>query len=281
MLNYIAKLNPCVFKKIWGSELWVVSTHSSGSSIIANGELKGKRLSELYDLPVLIKIIETSQTLSVQVHPGDDYAKKHEGEMGKTECWYIIDSDSEVELIVGLENVESHDSMETVLRQSGIESHLNRIKITEGDFIDIPPGTVHAITSGIKLLEIQQSSDVTYRIYDWMRDRKLHISEALDVIDYTVNPDDLLTKDFKEFSNDYYKVEKIEFDTVFPNITHVNSEMICIYTIINGEFEFVQIESKESGILVKASQDETIFIPRGLEHRITGRGVLIRTTFRE
>ena len=204
-------------EKIWGSETWLVSAHLSGDTVIKKGEFKGKRLSEVYkDFPLLVKIIEANDDLSIQVHPDDDYAQKHENSRGKTECWYVLDAKEDASLIIG-HNAKSKEELCDAVEKGQWNTLLREVKVKKGDFFQIEPGTIHAIKGGVKLLEIQQSSDVTYRLYDYDRlengkKRELHIQKCIDTI---VCP-------YEEKRNDntqneliacpFYTVEKLEVD---------------------------------------------------------------------
>ena len=208
-------LSPCPKECVWGGErlyelygksfgisrlgeTWECSAHPSGESIAASGIFKGMKLGEILrenpcllggrkELPVLIKLIDARERLSVQVHPGDEYARLHEGQSGKTEMWYILDALPGSELILGFDKrLDRAEAMEAA-RSGGIEHYLRHVGVKRGDAYLIEPGTVHAIGAGVLLAEIQQSSDVTYRLWDYGRygtdgrPRELHLDRALDV----------------------------------------------------------------------------------------------------
>lgn len=185
------------------AETWECSTHPDGPSVIVTGEHAGKTLAELLkehpeylgkhpgtagELPVLIKFIDAKKNLSVQVHPNDDYARKYEnGQLGKTEMWYVMDAAPDAQLVYGF----SHDITKEQLRQSlkdgTVEKYLQKVKIQKDDVFFIEAGTVHAIGAGALIAEIQESSNLTYRLYDYNRVgkdgklRELHIDKALAV----------------------------------------------------------------------------------------------------
>ncbi len=187
------------------AESWEVACHKNGSSIVANGcyegtplpelltmfgsELAGKALpqQDIKKFPLLVKLIDAENDLSVQVHPDDAFAHKHEnGEYGKTELWYIINAKPGARLVYGVVPGTTRESFEAAAARNDVESCLNSIEVYSGDVIYIPAGTVHAIGKGIILAEIQQNSDTTYRIYDYGRvGRELHIEKALQVIDFS------------------------------------------------------------------------------------------------
>jgi mannose-6-phosphate isomerase len=188
-------------------ESWEVACHDNGDSVISNGVFKGKTLKNIlkdyskeilgYEMankdkfPLLIKFIDAKDKLSVQVHPEDEYAMKVEnGELGKSEAWYILDAKPGAKLIAGLKDNVSKENFVKALDEGNLEEVLNEIEVKVGDVINIPAGFVHAIEDGILLAEVQQNSDTTYRVYDWNRVgldgnmRELHIEKSLDVIDF-------------------------------------------------------------------------------------------------
>jgi len=211
----ILKLKPLFYEKVWGGhklknnynfdcsektgEAWGISGHKSGSSIIENGIYKGKTLRDLYhsnkelfgnyptdEFPILIKVIDAEDDLSIQVHPDDAYAAKYENSLGKTECWYILEADKDTDIIIG-HKAQTIKEFKSFVENNDFESVLNIFPIKKGDQFNIYSGTIHAIRKGTVLLEIQQSSDVTYRLYDYNRLsdgklRELHLDKALDVI---------------------------------------------------------------------------------------------------
>jgi mannose-6-phosphate isomerase class I len=181
-------------------ECWAISAHKNGDCLIKNGEYRGKTLSWLWAnyrelfgnaagevFPLLVKIIDAKADLSIQVHPDDAYAREKENAaLGNTECWYILDCDDDAKIVIGhnardkeeLKDMISHNRWNDLIR-------VNRIK--KGDFFQIEPGTIHAIKAGTMILETQQNSDITYRLYDYDRldngkPRELHIEKSIDVI---------------------------------------------------------------------------------------------------
>ena len=184
----ILKLKPYLSEKIWGWEKWVLSCHEDGKSTIQEGIYKGQELSDILgcgsDFPILNKIIKAEDTLSVQVHPDDDYARRFENANGKTECWYILEAKEGATLVSGIKKGLNKEKLREIIKEGKLEDYLERINIKRGDFIYIPAGTVHAIEAGVKLIEVQQNSNITYRLHDWGRGREVHIEKSLDVIDY-------------------------------------------------------------------------------------------------
>jgi mannose-6-phosphate isomerase len=216
-LEYPIFLKPIFKERIWGGtalrdmfnykipsentgECWAISAHPNGQSVVDSGKLDGKPLSELwanhhelfghYDsdrFPLLIKVLDANDDLSIQVHPNDIYAKKNEnGDSGKTECWYILDCDENAEIIVG-HNAETKEQFANMIKNDQWNKLLQRIKINPGDFFYIQSGTLHALCKGTLVLETQQSSDKTFRVYDYLRRdqdgnlRELHIEKAIEV----------------------------------------------------------------------------------------------------
>ena len=132
--------------------------------------------------PLLVKVIQADATLSVQVHPDDEAAARLEHASGKTECWYVLDAKPGAQLVYGLNGVYSSETLREAIQKNSLEDYLRFVPVHQGDFIYIPAGTVHAIGGGLRLLETQQSSNITYRLYDWGRPRELHVEKALQVI---------------------------------------------------------------------------------------------------
>lgn len=181
-------------------ECWAVSAHPNGDCVVREGAYQGKTLSQLWreepglfgnsDLdrfPLLVKIIDAKDDLSIQVHPDDAYAGENEnGSLGKTECWYILDCPEGASLVVG-HNAGSRQELQEMIEQERWGELIREIPVKKGDFIQINPGTVHAIKGGLMILETQQNSDITYRVYDYGRltdgkPRQLHVKQSIDVI---------------------------------------------------------------------------------------------------
>ena len=181
-------------------EAWVVSAHEQGDCRIRNGRFQGKTLGWLWKkhrelfgnlpgevFPLLVKIIDAKTDLSIQVHPDTAYARIHEnGALGKTECWYILDCDADADIVIG-HNARNRAELRSMIEEKRFLDLIKIRPIKKGDFFQIEPGTVHAIRSGTMLLEIQQNSAITYRLYDYDRlqngkPRELHIEKSIDVI---------------------------------------------------------------------------------------------------
>ena len=212
------KTQPFISEKVWGYERWIVSVHPAGKSLVddAAAQIGGTLLDAIVgaSYPLLIKIIQANETLSVQVHPDDNYAHLHEHSAGKTECWYVLDAVPDAKIIYGLQKDYRRSELETAIRNNTLERCLRSVPVSKGDFIFIPAGTVHAIQGGLRLLEVQQSSDITYRLYDWGRPREVHIQKGLDVLRYL--PASALAPEHP-FSGKavcpYFRLEKKDFPT--------------------------------------------------------------------
>ena len=171
------KLNPIKSDKIWGYELWIASTHPNGCQKEFESFCGG-------EYPLLVKVIQADDTLSIQVHPDDDWAVKLEGagNRGKTECWYVLDAAPDAKLVYGIKEGYSNEVLAKAITDNDLEQYLEFVNEKPGDFVYIPAGTVHAIGGGLRLMETQQSCDLTYRLYDWGRGREVHIEKGLAVI---------------------------------------------------------------------------------------------------
>lgn len=214
----VFKVSPFVSKKIWGYEKWVVSTFQAGLSFVDDSDpcFGGAHVLDVLhqQYPLIIKLIQADQTLSVQVHPDDDYAQLHEHCSGKTECWYILDAVPGAEIVYGLQKDYSVYDLHAAIENNTLEDCLRHVPVAKGDFVFIPAGTVHAIQGGIRLLEVQQACDITYRLYDWGRPRELHIQRALDVVRYL--PDMMLSPEHPfrgKATCKYFKLMQKEFST--------------------------------------------------------------------
>ncbi|MBU8570803.1 mannose-6-phosphate isomerase, class I [Bacillus subtilis] len=284
-------LTPVFKEKIWGGtalrdrfgysipsestgECWAISAHPKGSSTVANGPYKGKTLIELWEehrevfggvegdrFPFLTKLLDVKEDTSIKVHPDDYYAGEYEeGELGKTECWYIIDCKENAEIIYG-HTARSKTELVTMINSGDWEGLLRRIKIKPGDFYYVPSGTLHALCKGTLVLETQQNSDATYRVYDYDRldsngsPRELHFAKAVNAA--TVP------------HVDGYIDESTESRKGITIKTFVQGEYFSVYKWdINGEAEMAQDESflicsviEGSGLLMY--EDKTCPLKKG------------------
>ena len=208
------KFEPLIKQMIWGSESWQISGVAGSETIVACGEDKGKTLNQIVkeqkenligeenyqrfgdEFPLLIKFIDAKRDLSIQVHPNDEIAKKHGKSHGKTEMWYALDCASDAKLYCGLKKEITPAEYKAMVDNDTITDALACYEVKEDDVFYIPAGRIHAIGGGCKVAEIQQTSDVTYRIYDYKRKdkdgnyRELHTEKAAESIDYTVQAND-------------------------------------------------------------------------------------------
>ena len=211
----LTKLKPAVITTLWGgkklfgygkeskeekiSETWELSFYKEHPSTLEDGtplmdvisaKDLGKKVNEFPIFPVLVKFIDSEKDLSVQVHPSDEFALSNEGELGKTEMWHILDADEGAGIYLGFKRDTNEEEVKRRALDGSILSLLNFIPVKKGESYFIPSGTVHAIGKGVTLIEIQQNSNITYRLYDYKRkdkdgkERELHLDKALKVIDY-------------------------------------------------------------------------------------------------
>jgi len=270
-------------------ELWVVSGVEGDQSVVENGFLANNELNELVEVymgdlvgekvyekygnefPVLVKFIDANDYLSIQVHPDDRLAKKRHGGNGKTEMWYIIDASPGSELISGFRTEVDKAAYLEHLKNNTLKDILNYEKVKAGDVFYIPAGRVHALGPGILLAEIQQTSDVTYRIYDWDRPgidgsmRELHTDQALDAIDFRV---------YDEYKTIYAQEENKTLDLVksphfITNLIHLNDGLIkdyseldsfVILSCVKGSFMLDYFDDK-----IKINVGEAVLLPAILE----------------
>lgn len=267
-MDRIFKTKPFLSERPWGYELWTLSTHRSGqSTVIPGGETLLEYLGK--PLPILIKIIKADEALSVQVHPDDEYARIHENDSGKTECWYILEAKPGAKLIAGIKDGMTREAMAKVIEENRFEDVIEYIDVKPGDMIYIPSGTVHAIMGGIKLFEVQQSSDSTYRMYDWGRPRELHIEKSLDVIDYGKTKKGGKIENFTSLETPYFNVEKV-----------VSSEEVGFK--VDEDFQTINIISGNGKVVsgdevVEFGPEETIYIPHGKDYKVIGDVSFLRT----
>lgn len=191
------KFTPILKTMVWGTENWVLSGVPGNESVVAEGPEKGKKITEIWpgQFPLLIKFIDARKDLSIQVHPNDELAAVRHNCKGKTEMWYVIGAGEGAHLLSGLKEQIDADKYVELVQQDKIVDVLADYPVKPGDVFFLPAGRIHAIGGGCYIAEIQQTSDITYRIYDYGRlgldgkPRQLHTQEAKDAIDYTVYPD--------------------------------------------------------------------------------------------
>jgi mannose-6-phosphate isomerase len=278
---YPLKFRPIYKHRIWGGtrlkelfnkdfsplpncgESWELSGVNENLSVIENGFLTGNNISELIEIymgdlvgdkvfekygnefPLLIKLLDTSSFLSIQVHPDDTYAMKHHNSSGKTEMWIVVDAEEDSEIITGFNRDVDKETYLEYLNNNKLKEILNVEKARRGDVYFIPTGRIHAIGSGITLLEIQQTSDITYRVYDWDRKdengnyRDLHTDQALEVLDFKKYDNyktdyQLVKNQFTELvKTPYFTTRMMEFDKV-REIDYGFLDSFVIYTCLEG-----------------------------------------------
>lgn len=293
-MDKTVKLSPIIKSYIWGgqyfkkyrpgdfdniSESWELSIREkenvslNGTPILLKDVLTKEDIGPNADrfpyFPLLIKLIDAKENLSVQVHPSDDYALKNEHSFGKSEMWHIIDNDEDAGLYVGLNRDYTKEEIEERLKNNTILEALNFFKVKPGDTFMIPPGTIHAIGKGVRLIEIQQNSDLTYRLYDYLRKdkdgsyRELHIAKALHVIDYKKYQVPVIKGDILA-DNRYFKVVRKEFDKEL--ILTSNEGSFMSFTFIKGKGMVDDIPYQEF---------DTFFLPNNKTCKIKGEGVVI------
>ena len=221
--------------------------------------------------PLLIKLIDAKENLSVQVHPSDEYALKHENSYGKTEMWYVIDAEQGSGLYVGLNKDYSQEEIKRAINENSILNYLNFFEVKPGDCYLIKSGTIHAIGKGVRLIEIQQNSNITYRLYDYLRKdkdghyRELHIDKALDVIDYHKYVS-TTTKGEYISNTKYFKVRKAEID---GELEIAADKSFVSFTFLSGEGFVNDIPYRKF---------DTFFLPYGQKCVIEGKGTIIIST---
>ncbi|WP_179018347.1 type I phosphomannose isomerase catalytic subunit [Winogradskyella forsetii] len=301
---YPLKFQPILKDKIWGGkklnqifnkssnsknlgESWEVSTVPNDVSIVNNGELKGQSLQELVntyksdllgeknwkrfgqEFPLLIKFIDAKEDLSIQLHPNDALAKKRHNSFGKTEMWYVMQADDDANLIVGFNKKVNKATYLKHLEEKKLPEILNFDKVKEGDTYFIEAGRIHAIGAGVLLAEIQQTSDVTYRVYDWDRvdnegnERELHNDIAIDAFDFEMENDFRINYDTqRNVSNHMVKCPYFttNFIEINSEITKQNThDSFIIYMCVDGK---VEISTKTMNTTI--SKGETVLLPAGI-----------------
>ena len=311
---YPLKFNPLFRDKIWGGdkirtklgldfkplsncgEAWVLSGVQGNQTKVINGFLKGNDLNELVEVymdelegekvfdrygdefPILIKFIDANDYLSIQVHPGDDLAAKRKIGNGKTEMWYIMDADPGAELISGFSRQVNRDTYIDFLEKKKLKEILNVEKVSAGDVFFIPSGRVHALGPGILLAEIQQTSDTTYRIYDWDRvdnegkPRELHTELALDAIDFRI-PDSYRTnyrhvpnKSSNLVESPFFTTNVLSFDKLIEkDYSYLDSFVIylCIEGTSEIRYDLEKITlTRGEAMLLPATMEKLLLIPK-------------------
>lgn len=275
MMSELLWITPIFKEMIWGGdrlrsefqydipsdhtgECWAISAHPNGDCSITSGSYKGHTLSQLWEMkpelfgqvkgdrfPLLVKIIDARQDLSIQVHPDDAYARVHEhGSLGKTECWYVLDCDEDARIVIG-HHAKDHEELEQMIRGELWDEFVRIIPIRKGDFFQIDPGCLHAIKGGTLILETQQNSDITYRVYDYGRlengnPRTLHVEQSIDTIvaPFTKEQSQITTESLEGavhthfITCPYYSVDKYD---IHGSFTHEFISSFTNVSVIEGE----------------------------------------------
>jgi mannose-6-phosphate isomerase len=311
---YPLKFTPILKDKIWGGtklkslfnkaastdklgESWELSGYEGDESVVTNGFLAGNNLTELIEIymgeligdnvfdeyglsfPLLFKLIDANDNLSIQVHPNDEVAAERHNSFGKTEMWYVLDADPGSSLIIGFSDDCSRETYLEAMKKDKVEELLHKVPVTKGDVFFIPAGRVHAIGKGVVVAEIQQSSDITYRIYDYKRkdaqgnERELHTEQALDVIDFGASkqPETIYTPLLNEttplITCDYFTTNLLRFDKRVER-QYAKIDSFVAYMCLEGSFT-IDVEGdhttvvKGDTVLIPASIDDLSLIPDG------------------
>lgn len=310
----ILKLKPSCKEYLWGgtklktefgkeffgerlAETWELSCHPDGPSIVENGvyakdtfsqfiskegkQVTGEKSQKFEQFPLLIKLIDAREDLSIQVHPNDSYALKYEGQYGKTEMWYVVDCEEGASLYYGFSKEISKEEFAERIEKKTLLEVLNRVEVKKGDVFFIEPGTIHAIGKGILIAEIQQNSNVTYRVYDYGRkdangkERDLHIEKALQVTNRIPISQ---KKSFEPHivSCEYFTVDKVILDGKLRKkiVGEVDTSSFVSLLILNGAGE---VHTKKERVAVK--KGDSIFLTAGLgEYEMEGNFEALLTT---
>lgn len=309
---YPLKFEPIYKEKIWGGralaglldrelppgligESWDVAAHPNGTSVVAEGPLKGKTLEDLVDsygaellgskgvnsqgkFPLLLKFIDANQDLSVQVHPDDEYAREQgDDAWGKTEMWYIVHSEPEAWIIWGLRPGVTKGEFEEAIRQGGkaILACLNKVQVRAGEIYPISAGMIHALGAGVVVAEIQQNSDTTYRVYDWDRlddqgqPRDLHVEQALAVIDFS---EQALSHNYQlERCNQHFKLEVLKSPA---NLDLMLEDSFLILTALEG-----MAEIKWADGIVELQNGQSVLLPAVIGNcHLNSEGIVLQST---
>ncbi len=326
MKNQPFLLQPCGKDYLWGgtrlrddfskniditpfAESWECSTHPDGQSVVATGIFKGKVLGEVlkehpeflgthpsdeYGIPILIKFIDAKKDLSVQVHPNDAYARTYEnGQLGKTEMWYVLDAAPGAQLVYGFHRDLTKDMLRKCAEDGSIENYLQKVNVHKNDVFLVTPGTVHAIGAGALIAEIQESSNLTYRLYDYNRTdkngkkRELHIDKALQVANLqssgTPRQPMRVLKYKPGYASEllcrckYFQVERLLINTERLRRMyrfHTENNSFVVFVCIDGCGVLFSEDSSES---INFFKGDTIFIPAdSAEVRIHGQAQFLK-----
>ena len=295
--NKLSKYRKDIIKENIG-ESWEIACHNNGMVEVSNGKFAGEALigiinkmkklllgDKIYkgkfsnkDFPLLIKLISSGENLSVQVHPDNDYALLKENDNGKVEAWYILSVENEAEIIVGT-NGCTKESFKDSCSGEKVESYMNRIHVKPGELYLIEPGLLHSIGKGVILLEIQQNSDITYRVYDYNRGRQLNISDALKVIDFELKAKPInINKNIsfqKCVTREGFNIDIYDIDGEMCETS--DKDRFYIYTCVEGEGI---IKYEDDGIQCEEpiANLESVLIPAYLgRHSLIGKMKILKS----
>lgn len=320
---YPLKFKPRVKERIWGGqailkkkgktvaclsrdklygESWDLSSVKGDVSVVANGFLKGNNLEEIIEVymgelvgeenfekyglefPLLVKYLDCNDKLSVQVHPNDELAEERHNSFGKTEAWYVVDCKPGAAIYLGFKNLElTREEYIAAVAESRLEELLNRVEVKPGDVFFIPAGTVHALGAGIEVVEVQQTSDVTYRIYDWDRvdasgkGRELHTALAVDAIDFEADAE-LLHRKYELTKGGAATVIESSYFTMTLHdvdgeklLDRASLDSFIIYIALNGSAQVIA-----DGVEESLEEGEVMLIPAEVsEIEINGNAKLM------
>lgn len=300
-MGHVLKMKPVFKEMIWGGhklkdvygydipsdhtgECWALSAHKNGDCEVADGEFAGKTLSWVFEnhrelfgniegdqFPLLVKIIDAKNDLSVQVHPDDAYARANENSLGKTECWYVLQAEEGTKMVMG-HHARTKEEFIKAIEEDDYDNLLNSFQIKEGDFFYIPSGTLHAICSGSLIYEAQQSSDITYRVYDYHRkgadgkERQLHVKQSIEVT--KVPSDNDRKQEFvktklengektRYVESEFFKVDKYQLED--ENVIK-NDAPFQMVSVLNGEGTMDgDVIKKGDHFIICSDQKETKF----------------------
>lgn len=300
---YPIKFENLYYDKIWGGrdleafrdnlpegnigESWDIACHPNGTGIVANGKFKGMSFTELIEgykeevlgseikgdrFPLLIKLINAKDKLSVQVHPDDEYGFRVEKEPGKTEIWYVVEAFQGANLVVGTKDCTKEQFVEAI-DKGEFDKYLNKIPVKKGDVYFVKSGLVHAIGEGVIIAEIQQNSDTTYRVYDYNRGRDLHVDKALDVIDFSLKGERSagIKVEKEGYTKNYYALCEhfalVEYDIKDKIVENSDKERFHVLTCVQGEGAISYKDGVEN-----LKKGDSILIPAALgEYTISGQ----------
>jgi len=308
-MKYPMKMRPFYKDYLWGgtrlkeeynketdlkivAESWEVSCHPDGPCVIGNGEFEGKTLDHVLklhpgwmgsacagmtELPILIKFIDAREVLSLQVHPDDDYASRVEQQAGKNEMWYIADARPGAELILGFKEQLAGDRVKSAIINNELPTLVRRIPVSAGDCYRVPAGLLHAVCDGILIVEVQQNSNLTYRVYDYDRKdingnkRELHIEKAVDVLDTTLQAEKATGTVLTDWQ--YFRSEIVIVNGEI-DLNCDEKSFQCLVTI-KGELT-VKSENPHKFENLKLKKGETAFLPAGMgKYTLSGTAKLM------